>query len=170
MDDTTTQTDATVPNASSDDQKSTPTSSEVSLDTVPTTDSAEMLLSLESMIKQHVSGIESGKEQLKKFREMMASVLANDSTYQEQEKAAKEAARVKTATKTQLMKQQAVAATVSKAKELSEQIKEMEDGLSDYLREYQRLSGSNEIETDDGNVREIIYIAKLIKRSSSKRK
>ena len=42
---------------------------------------------------------------------------------------------------------------------------ELKTGLSDYLREYQRLSGSNEIEGEDGEVREIVYVAKLVKKS-----
>ena len=40
------------------------------------------------------------------------------------------------------------------------------EGLSDYLREYQRLSGSNEIEGEDGELREIVYTAKLVKKSA----
>jgi len=45
-------------------------------------------------------------------------------------------------------------------------LKDLQNALSDYLREYQRLSGSNEIEGDDGEVREIVYVAKLVKRTS----
>jgi hypothetical protein len=44
--------------------------------------------------------------------------------------------------------------------------KELDTALSDYLREYMRMSGTNEIETEDGDVREIVYVAKLIKKAS----
>jgi hypothetical protein len=40
----------------------------------------------------------------------------------------------------------------------------MDTALSDYLREYERLSGTNQIETDDGHIHEIVYIAKLLKK------
>jgi hypothetical protein len=125
-----------------------------------------VLIELESMIKSHVSGIDTRKDDLKKTREMIASVLTNDATYKEHEKAAKEAAKIKNATRAQLMKLTTNAQLVAKMHELSAEIKEMNDALSDYLREYQRMSGSNEIEGDDGQVREIVYVAKLVKKAS----
>ena len=128
-------------------------------------DSAQVLLDLESMIKSSISGIDLKKEELKKLNEMTASFLAQDPTYQEHEKLAKEAARIKNATKSQLLKQPSVAQTIVKAKELKAELRETQDGLSDYLREYQRMSGSNEIEDEQGEIREIVYVAKLVKRS-----
>lgn len=139
---------------------------EIPVPSMPGEGSAEVVLSLESLIKQHVTGIDKRKEDLKQLREMANNVLANDSTYQEHERIAKEAAKVKNATKAQLVKQPSVASAMQKTKILSTEIKEMEDALSDYLKEYGRLTGTNEIETDDGTVREIIYKAKLIKKST----
>lgn len=129
-------------------------------------DSAQILIDLESMIKSSISGIDFKKTELKKLNDMTTGFLEQDPTYQEHEKAAKEAARVKNATKSQLLKQPSVAQTISKAKELKAELKETQDGLSDYLREYQRMSGSNEIEDDNGEMREIVYTAKLIRRSA----
>ncbi len=63
------------------------------------------------------------------------------------------------------MKQPHVADVANKLKTLKSERAELEDGLSDYLREYQRLSGSNEIEGDDGQVRQIVYVAKLVRKS-----
>jgi hypothetical protein len=40
-----------------------------------------------------------------------------------------------------------------RVKSLKSEKSELEGGLSDYLSEYQRLSGSNEIEGDDGEIR-----------------
>ena len=129
-------------------------------------DSAQVLLDLESMIKSSISGIDLKKEELKKLNEMTSSFLEQDPTYQEHEKLAKEAARIKNATKSQLLKQPSVAQTIVKAKELKAELRETQDGLSDYLREYQRMSGSSEIIDDTGDVREIVYTAKLVKRNS----
>ena len=130
------------------------------------TDTSTVLTDLESLIKTSISGIDSKKNDIRKLNEMTTSFLEQDPTYQEHEKTAKEAARIKNATKSQLLKQPSVAQTLSKAKELKAELKETEEGLSDYLREYQRMSGSSEIEDNNGEVREIIYTAKLIKRSS----
>ena len=127
-------------------------------------DSAQVLMDMESLIKTSISGIDSKKNELKKLTEMTTSFLAQDPTYQEHEKSAKDAAKVRNATKFQLLKQPAVAQTIQKTKELKAELRETQEGLSDYLREYQRMSGSNEIEDENGEVREIVYTAKLIKR------
>jgi hypothetical protein len=132
----------------------------------PVANDATILSDLESLIKSHIRGLDTRRNDLKKVREMVNDALVNDSTYRDHEKAAKEAAKLKSATKSQILKMPANAQMVSKAQELSAEIKEMDDALSDYLREFQRISGSNEIETDDGQVREIVYTAKLIKKSS----
>lgn len=141
-------------------------------DTPTTTpdESTNVLTDLESLIRTSLAGIDQKKEELRKLNEMTESFLSQDSTYQEHEKAAKEAARKKNATKSQLLKQPAVAQSIAKAKELKVELKETEGGLSDYLREYQRMSGSNEIEDDKGEVRDIVYTAKLVKRSSQFKK
>lgn len=128
-------------------------------------DDVTILANLEQSIKSAVSAIDRQKGELTKLNEMVTGVLENDATYQEHAKLAKEAAKVKAATRKELLKQTAVAATVSKIKELRMERKEQQQALSEYLREYQRMSGSSEIEGDDGEVREIIYVAKLVKRS-----
>ncbi len=127
---------------------------------------ATVLLDLEHLIKSHISGIDTRKAELKKNKEMLGDIFVNDSTYQEHEKLAKEANKVKSATKAQLMKAPNAAELADKIKAVASEVKDMDGALSDYLREYQRLSGSNEIEGDDGQVREIVYVAKLVKKSS----
>jgi len=134
---------------------------------VPTSDGtgAEVLINMESMIKSTITGLDTGKTELKKMKEMLTDTFANDPTYQEHEKLAKEANKIKSKTKSELLKQPAATDLNKKIKELAVELKESQDGLSEYLREYQRLSGSNEIEGDDGEVREIVFTAKLVKRS-----
>lgn len=125
-----------------------------------------VLTSLESLIKQHISLVASNKEELGKVREMIASALANDQTYKLHDEEAKKAAKVKAATKSELMKTPVNKILVDKSTELTTEIKEADSALSEYLREFARLTGSNEFETDDGEVREIVFVAKLVKRSS----
>jgi hypothetical protein len=127
-------------------------------------DQASVLINLEQMIKTHISTIDKTRVELKKHREMLEDVLINNPTYQEHAKKAKEANQVKAMTKGQIMKQPNVSVLSEKIKDMQSQVKELDAALSDYLREYQRLSGSNEIEGEDGEVREIVYVAKLIKK------
>ena len=126
---------------------------------------ATLLLRIEEMIKTHISQIDQLGEQISKQKEMLDDIFVNDETYQIHDKTAKEAAKIKSATKAQIMKQPSVADLSDKLRKLRSEKAELQGGLSDYLREYQRLSGSSEIEGEDGEVREIVYVAKLVKKS-----
>lgn len=127
---------------------------------------AALLLKIEEMIKTHISQIDTLDEEVRKHKEMLDDIFGNDETFQAHDKAAKEATRIKTATKQQIMKRPDVADLSEKLKSFKSQKAELNEGLSDYLREYQRLSGSNEIEGEDGEMREIVYTAKLVKKGA----
>lgn len=126
---------------------------------------AQVLLDLEQLIKSHISNIDKGKSELKKQREMLESALTNDETYRLHNEEAKKAAKVKAQTKSQILSLPANRQLAEKVKDIAAEIKEQDGALSDYLREYQRMSGSNEIEGEDGEIREIVYVAKLVKKS-----
>lgn len=132
----------------------------------PGDNSAQVLLDLEQLIKTHVANIDKGKLELKKLREMLTSALENDETYRLHAEEAKKTAKQKAATKYQIIQQPQNKQLAEKLKSLAGEIKELDTALSDYLREYARMSGTNEIETSDGEVREIVYVAKLVKKSS----
>lgn len=135
--------------------------------TTPPTDGAQAantILELESMIKNTISTVDRNKEELKKYKEMIASALTNDERYREAEAKVKELAKEKGKAKLNVMQNQATRNIAEKAKDLSLEIKEANLGLSEYLREYQRMTGQSEIEGEDGEVREIVYTAKLIKK------
>lgn len=125
-----------------------------------------LLTRIEEMIKTHLSQIGELQEEITKHRDMVNDIFANDETYQEHDKIAKEAVRIRSNTKKEIMKRLEVADLANKLKSLKSEQSELKVGLSDYLREYQRLSGSNEIEGEDGELREIVFVAKLVKRSS----
>lgn len=125
---------------------------------------ATPLLSLEEMIKSALPRLDKLKEDARLKKEMIEDALNNDSTYKEHTEKAKEANKIKNGTKQQLLKQPSLATLVNDVKELREEIKELQASLSDYLSEYGRLSGSNEIQDANGEVREIVYVAKLVKR------
>lgn len=127
---------------------------------------AVLLVKIEEMIKTHMSQADELREQITKYRDMVNDIFANDETFQEHDKVAKEAAKIRSGTKKQIMKRPDVADFSNKLRDLRSELSDLQLGLSDYLREYQRLSGSNEIEGDDGETREIVFVAKLVKRRS----
>ena len=56
--------------------------------------------------------------------------------------------------------------TANKAKSINADLKEKKQSLSDYLLEYQRMAiDVNEIEGYDGEVREIVHLAKVVKKA-----
>jgi len=128
--------------------------------------SADTVLELESMIKQGMSTLDRNKQELKKLREMMESALQNDSAYRASSQKAKEAAKEKGKAKLAVLENPATKDIHEKIKDLSAENKELIVGQSEYLREYARLSGTNEIEGDDGEIREIVYVAKLVKKAA----
>lgn len=132
-------------------------------------DSSTVIIELESSIKSHIDLIDKNKAEIKKMREMLQSALLNDEVYKSHELAAKDANKIKSSTKTNLMKAPQNYEISAKLKDTVSQTREMEEALSDYLREYHRISGSSEIETSQGDVREIVYVAKLVKKSSRRK-
>lgn len=129
---------------------------------------ATVLLELERTIKTHIAQIDKNKSELKKQREMLESALMNDETYRTHSEEAKKAAAVKGKTKLQILSLPENRQLSEKVKELAVEVRELNTALSDYLREYQRMSGSSEIETEDGEVREIVYVAKLVRKSTKR--
>lgn len=134
----------------------------------PTVQNGEaiVLQNLESLIKGNISQVDKLTSELRQHKEMIDSVFDNDSTYKAHSDAAKEAARIKAATKNEILKRPEVSHVNEKMKAVKSEMQEIKDSLSSYLQEYQRLSGSNEIEGEDGQLRQIVYTAKLIKSSS----
>ncbi len=128
-----------------------------------TTD-ADMVMKLEGMIKNNNSQIAKISADLTEAREMLKDAFENDTTYREHADAAKEANKVKAATKAQILKQPQVAQIATNVKVLTSELKELKEALSDYLGEYNRLSGITEIEGDDGELLQIVYVAKLVKK------
>lgn len=143
----------------------TDTSTDVSSTQTQDVASAETVLELESMIKTGMATIDRNKVELKKLKEMLESALLNDEPYRVAAEKAKEAAKEKGKAKLAVMENPATRQLADKVKDLALENKELSQAQSEYLREYARLSGTNEIEGEDGDVREIIYIAKLVKKA-----
>lgn len=127
------------------------------------TDSSQVLINMESMIKEYISSIAKLTQEAKEAKEMLEDIFKNDPTFQEHSKAAEEASRIKKNTKQEVLKRSEAKELNEKVKSLKSQLAENQASLSDYLGEYQRMSGVSEIEDNNGELYEIIYVAKLRK-------
>lgn len=123
------------------------------------------LITIDSAIKSRVGQLNKLKNDLKVQKEMLTSYLENDEKYREAVELSKKANGVKNTVKAQLLKQPEAANLNETVKSLKEQVFELNEGLSYYLREYQRLTGANEFEGEDGELQQIIYVAKLVRKT-----
>lgn len=123
-------------------------------------------LHLEGLVKQYIAAIAKLQGELKEKNEMLNDAFEGDAVYQEHAQKAKEANRVKSATKQQILKQSAVAELNERVKDLKFDIKENQALLSDYLAQYQKATGATQIEDEEGEVLEIVSVVKLVRVSS----
>lgn len=127
--------------------------------------SADVLLSLEEMIKNKLASLDKLKVEIKKQKEMFDDAFLNSEAYRQAEEKVKEVNKQKGSVREQIMKQQSVMALNAKIKDLRAEAKEGQNELSDYLLEYQRLTGATSIEDHEGNVLEIVNTSRAVKRS-----
>lgn len=133
------------------------------------TGDATVLLSLENLIKNHIASIDKLRDEVKKHKQMLEDGFESDAVYQEHAKLAKEAIKQKSATRSKFLLQPQNIVLSNKIKSMTTELKDKQFSLSDYLLEYQRMTGVNEIEGEDGEVREIVNSAKVIKKATSKK-
>lgn len=122
---------------------------------------ATVSLSLENLIRGHISTIGKLKNDTAELNDTINNILLNDSTYREHEDAAKKAIKVKTGTKAEIMKRPEVLQVSNKMKAAREELKEQQATLSDLLTEYQRTTGLDSIELENGQVKKIRTSATL---------
>lgn len=130
-----------------------------------TQSSSLRLLDVEGIIKRHLVDIEKLQAEIKDQRSMFEDSFNNDANYKSLADKAKEANRQKNAAKQVLLKTPAMRELDEKIKSEKEELSEMQQAVSDYLLEYQRLSGSSQFETDNGEVLEIVQVTKLVRKS-----
>ena len=135
--------------------------------TIPVEANAKVtsLFTIENLIKTHVNHIETVKLELHKHAEMMNDVLNNDEGYKKVAEEIKELNKKKTEAKQNVLKSPANATLNQKIKDMKQELKELNNALSNYLQQYQKLADTDQIESEDGEVRQIVYSARLVKLS-----
>jgi len=132
-------------------------------------DAVKTQFSVEQLIKSYISRIARLKEDLKPVSEMLNDLLINNEEYRLAADVAKEASRKKSAVKKKVLSTPEGKTLNDKVSELKDDLKEAQESLSSYLTEYQRLTGSGEIEGEDGELRQIVYVAKLVRKTNLER-
>ncbi len=130
---------------------------------------AQSLLSLDATIKEKIERIEKLREEIRPHKEMLNSYLENDDTYREATALAKKASANKSEVKKRLLGTPQGKDLSSKVETMSSDIKEEEESLSDLLREYQKTTGSSEFEGSDGELRQIVLQARLVRKTNLNR-
>ena len=97
---------------------------------------------------------------------MLTDILANDPTYKETTDKAKEVAKEKAKAKANILQQPTAHDLAFKVKDSRIEIKQLSLELSGFLTEYQKLTGSNEFESEDGEIRRIVSTAKLVGKTN----
>lgn len=132
-------------------------------------DNSTIITSLDELIKSHISSIDRLQEEQKKLRDMLADGLNSDAAFKEVMDKVKEVNKAKAQARGQIMDRPGIIEVANKLKSLNAEVKEKQMSLSDYLLEYQRLTGANQIEGTDGDIREIIHLAKLVKKGNKEK-
>jgi hypothetical protein len=130
---------------------------------MPDENQVQNLINIESLINTANSRIEELTRQLKEQKGMIDELLLNDSQYQQVDEATKKQAKIKNSARQNILNSAEAKPVLEKIKDNQQQLKELKIALSDYLSQYVKLSGTNQIEGPDGVVRQIIYTAKLVK-------
>lgn len=130
---------------------------------VEVSESVLSLLEVQEAINNNLEKIKNLKEDAKPHKEMLDSLLVNDPIYAERAEIAKKAGKDKSEAKNRVMRTPQAAELGQKLEDIKNETKEAQEALSYYLREYQRMTGANEFESSDGELREIVFIAKLVR-------
>jgi len=125
----------------------------------------DSILRLEQIIKKYLFSLEQLQEDVRMQSAMLSDLFENDKTYKEHAEKAKAAIKQRNFTKMEIMKQSQGSAILNKIKDLKDEMKTTRTALSDYLIEYNKTSGLNQITDSEGKILEIVYSTKLVRKS-----
>lgn len=130
---------------------------------MPDENQAQNIISTESLINTANARLNDLTYEAKEYKAMLDEILESDTEFQEIDKKAKKQAKLRAQARQKALNTPGAKTNIDKLKETKIQLREVKTALSDYLAQYVKISGSNQIEGPDGVVRHIIYTAKLVK-------
>jgi len=130
---------------------------------MPDENQAQNIINTESLINTANARLNDLTYESKEYKAMIDEILESDTEFQEIDKEAKKQAKLRAQARQKALNTPGAKTNIDKLKETKTQLREVKIALSDYLAQYVKISGSNQIEGPDGVVRQIIYTAKLVK-------
>ena len=130
---------------------------------MPDENQALNIINTESLINTASSRLNDLTYEAKEYKSILDEILESDTEFQEIDKEAKKQAKLRAIARQKALNTPGAKTNIDKLKETLTQLREVKTALSDYLAQYVKISGSNQIEGPDGVVRRIIYTAKLVK-------
>lgn len=126
-------------------------------------------INLESLINRYLKDIDGVREKLKMQKTMLEDAFNNDAGYAEANQKVKDVTKVRTGIKQKIQKQPAIVNVTNEINALKEEMKDLQEGLSQYLQQYQLKSGNNQFTGEGGEVLEIVISRKLVRKNSKYR-
>jgi len=123
------------------------------------------LQNIQNLINSNITKIDKLTEDIKPVKEMLESLLDADLEYAELDQKTIEAAKAKMAKRKELVNTTNGRELNEKLKSMKSELKEARDALSDYLQNYQKKTGFNEYEGPDGELRQIVFSVKLVRKT-----
>ncbi len=124
------------------------------------------IVELTTLINRYEGDMKKMRDNLKIQSSMLRDAVEGDAGYHELDVQSKDLQKKKNEIKQKTMKTPAMEAVVAKIEEYKSEIKDAKEMLSGYLEEYQRVSGTNIIEGENGEIKEIVPQYRLVKRNN----
>ncbi len=126
-------------------------------------------INLESLINRYLKDIDGVREKVKMQKTMLDDAFNNDAGYAEANKKVKDVTKVRTGIKQKIQKQPAIVNITNEINGLKEELKDLQEGLSQYLQQYVLQSGNNQFTGEGGEVLEIVVSRRLVRKNSKYR-
>lgn len=127
---------------------------------------AMTIVELTTIINRYEGDMKKMRDNLKIQSGMLRDAVEGDAGYHELDVQSKDLQKKKNEIKQKVMKTPAMEAVVAKIDEYRGEMKDAREMLSGYLEEYQRVAGTNIIEGENGEIREIVPQYRLVKRNN----
>jgi len=128
--------------------------------------SSMTIVELTTIINRYEGDMKKMRDNLKIQSGMLRDAVEGDAAYHELDIQSKDLQKKKNEIKQKVVKTPAMEAVVTKVEEYKSEMKDAREMLSGYLEEYQRVAGTNIIEGENGEIKEIVPQYRLVKRKN----